>query len=163
MLLAPPGRGPQVSAVSEALLYTAARAELVAEVIRPALAEGKHVIADRYIDSTLAYQGYGLGLPIDELRRLNDMATGSLWPRLTLLFDVPAETGLGRSRRERAEADRIEARGLEFHQRVLAGYRQLARQEPARFRVVDGTLSATEAHEFVVRAVNDLIAGGAGT
>jgi dTMP kinase len=163
LLLAPPEGGPQVSAISEALLYTAARAELVEQVIRPALAQGRIVVADRYIDSTLAYQGYGLGLPVGELRRLNDLATGSLWPRLTLLFDLPAQTGLGRSRRARAEADRIEARGLDFHTRVVAGYQQLARQEPARFRVVDGNLGVDHAHEVVVRAVNALIMGGAVT
>ncbi len=159
LLLAPPGGGPQVSAISEALLYTAARAELVLEVIRPALAQGHVVVADRYIDSTLAYQGYGLGLPVDELRRLNELATGSLWPQLTLLFDLPARTGLDRLLRTRVKADRIEARGLDFHTRVVAGYRQLAKQEPARYRVIDGSLEVDRAHALVVEAVNDLITG----
>ncbi len=163
VLLSPSGDGPSMSAISEALLYTAARAELVAEVIGPALREGKCVIADRYIDSTLAYQGYGLGLPVAQLRWVNDFATGSLWPRLTLLFDVPATVGLDRSRRGRVRADRVEARGLEFHNRVVAGYRRLAQEDPVRFRVIDGSLSVSQAHEFVVRQVQDLLMGGAGT
>jgi dTMP kinase len=121
---------------ADALLFNAARAQLVAEVIRPALAAGEVVVCARFSDSTLAYQGYGAGLPIDELRALADVATGGLAPDLTILLDVPPEIGLGR--KTAASRNRFEASfDLAFHERVRAGFLQLAREEPARFRVID--------------------------
>jgi dTMP kinase len=118
------------------------------------------VLTDRYIDSTLAYQGYGCGLPVGELRRLNEFATGGLWPRLTLLFDVPAELGLERSSRAKARPDRMDRRGLDFHRRVAEGYRRLAAAEPARFKVIDARLDVAEAHGIVVSTMETLLRGG---
>ena len=126
----------QVDPRADALLFNAARAQLVAEVIRPALAAGEVVVCARFADSTLAYQGYGAGLPIGELRALAAIATGGLAPDLTILLDVPPEIGLGR--KTGASRNRFESSfDLAFHQRVRAGFLQLAADEPERFRVVD--------------------------
>lgn len=123
---------------ADALLFNAARAQLVAEVIRPALAAGEVVVCARFSDSTLAYQGYGAGLLIDELRALAAIATGGLAPDLTILLDVPPEIGLGR--KTGASRNRFESSfDLAFHKRVRAGFLQLAADEPERFRVVDST------------------------
>lgn len=123
---------------ADALLFNAARAQLVAEVIRPALAAGEVVVDARHADSTLAYQGYGSGVPIDELRALAAVATGGLVPDLTILLDVP--TSIGLSRKTGASRNRFEASfDLAFHERVRAGFLELARQEPDRFRVVDSS------------------------
>jgi dTMP kinase len=126
---------------TDALLFSAARAQHVVEVIRPALARGALVVSTRYLDSTLAYQGYGGGLPIDELRALQAFATGGLRPHLTLLLDLPAEVGLRRKAGD--EVTRFEAEfDLAFHRRVRAGFLELAAAEPSRFVVIDAT--ATE-------------------
>jgi dTMP kinase len=123
---------------ADALLFNAARAQLVAEVIRPALEAGEVVLCARYTDSTLAYQGYGAGLPLDELRAIATVATGGLVPDLTILLDVPPEIGLGR--KTGASRNRFESSfDLAFHQRVRAGFLELARQEPGRFRVLDSS------------------------
>jgi dTMP kinase len=122
---------------AEALMYAADRAEHVATVIEPALAKGAVVITDRYIDSSLAYQGAGRGLLTDEIIRLNRWATHGRTPDLTILLDMPPETGLGRAA---ASADRMEAEPPEFHRRVRAGFLSLARAEPSRYLVMDATL-----------------------
>jgi dTMP kinase len=121
---------------AEVLLYQAARAQLVEQVIRPHLASGGIVISDRYADSTLAYQGYGHGLDLDAVRSLIAFATGDLKPDLTLLLDVDAEAGLRRKLKV-GEWNRLDAYPLEFHRRVRAGYHQLARAEPERWVVID--------------------------
>jgi dTMP kinase len=131
------GSAPVV-ARADALLFNAARAQLVAEIIRPALDRGEVVICARFADSTLAYQGYGAGLPLDELRAIADVATGGLTPDLTILLDVVPEIGLGR--KTGASRNRFEAAfDLAFHQRVRAGFLALAQAEPARFRVIDSS------------------------
>jgi dTMP kinase len=122
---------------TEVLLFSAARAQIVAELIRPALAQGKLVICDRYYDSTLAYQGYGLGLDLDALRAITKFATGGLVPDLTFYVDVPAEVGL--ARRHRGETNRLDQKDVEYHARVRNGYLELAQAEPKRFIVIDGT------------------------
>jgi dTMP kinase len=121
---------------TEALLYLAARAQHTRELIQPALAEGTIVICDRYTDSTLAYQGSGHGLPLAELERLNEFATGGLRPDLTVLLDVPVLAGLARKRG--AEWNRLEDQAVAFHERVRAGYRALIERDPARYLVLDG-------------------------
>lgn len=157
-LLVGPAEGTvPISPWAEALMYTAARAELVREVIAPALAAGMWVVADRYIDSTLAYQGYGLGLPVDELRRINMAATVGLWPDLTILFDVRAETGLERSNGGARPQDRIEVRGVGFHRSVNEGYRQLAAADAARWRVIPPGLDVTETHNQVVEILKKYV------
>lgn len=126
---------------AELLLFLAARAQLVANVIEPALAAGKWVVSDRFSDSTFAYQGYGRGLPLETLRVINDFATSGLKPDLTLLLDVAPETAAARLRgREAATAtaaDRIESAGAAFHARLRAGFLEMAEAEPGRIVRVD--------------------------
>ena len=133
---------------TEALLFSAARAQIVAELIRPALAANKIVVCDRYADSTLAYQGYGLGLDLDALRAITRFATGGLTPDLTFYVDVPAEVGL--ARRQRGVTNRLDQKAVEYHARVRAGYLEMAKQEPARWVVIDGT-RALEAVQAEIR------------
>ena len=136
---------------AEALLMTADRAQHVAEVVRPALVAGRHVVSDRYIGSTLAYQGYGRGLPVVDLRRISAWAAGDLWPDLVVLLDVPRDVSAGRT----AEApDRLEAAGEAFHDRVVRGYRALASADPARWVTVDGTAPPDEVAAAVWTAVS---------
>ncbi len=122
---------------ADALLFNAARAQLVAEVIGPALRRGDIVLSDRFADSTVAYQGFGAGRPIEELRALQAIAIGNLRPDLTVLIDIPAEAGLARKQAD--EITRFEERhDLEFHRRVRQGFLALAAEEPDRWLVVDG-------------------------
>ncbi len=133
-------RGVTVTPEAELLLFAAARAQHVQEVIRPALERGKVILCDRYTDSTLAYQGYGRGLSLDHLRAVNHIATGGLPPHFTILLDLPPEIGLARKEHEPL-GDSIGKESLEFHQRVRAGYLELAQREPKRMVVVDASLS----------------------
>lgn len=125
---------------TEALLVTAARAEHVTHVIRPALEHGHIVICDRYIDSTLAYQGAGRGLDLDQLWALQRFAFDGLLPDLTILIDVPVEVGLARRYQDAEQLSRFDRETLAFHERVRAWYLRAAHAEPARWRVFDGTL-----------------------
>ncbi|MEY9215002.1 dTMP kinase [Thermobifida halotolerans] len=136
-----------MAARTEVLLYAADRAEHVETVIRPALERGAIVISDRYVDSTLAYQGAGRDLDGDEVARLNDWATGRLVPDLTIVLDLPVEEGL--RRHADRPADRLESESLEFHERVRRGFLQLADREPERYLVLD----AQEPQEAVTRAI----------
>ena len=122
---------------TETLLYQAARAQIVEQVIRPKLAKGYIVLCDRYADSTLAYQGYGHQQNLEEVRALIRYATGGLVPDLTILLDVDVEVGLKRKTKNDTEWNRLDAYDLEFHQRVQAGYLEMAKQEPGRWVVVD--------------------------
>ncbi|MCH7999399.1 MAG: dTMP kinase [Chloroflexi bacterium] len=132
-------RGVTVTPGAELLLFEAARAQHVQEVIRPALERGNVILCDRYTDSTLAYQGYGRGLSLDHLRAVNHIATGGLPPHFTILLDLPPEIGLARKNHEPL-GDSIGKESLEFHQRVRAGYLELAQREPKRMVVVDASL-----------------------
>jgi len=122
---------------TETLLYQAARAQIVEQVLRPKLAEGWIVLCDRFADSTLAYQGYGHRQGLEDVRALVHYATGGLLPDLTLLLDVDAETGLRRRQTSGGEWNRLDAYDLEFHRRVRAGYLELVQQDPARWVKVD--------------------------
>ncbi len=148
------------TAVSDALLYNAARHHSVIEVIRPALARGEVVISDRYADSTLAYQGYGGGAPLDELAAIQRLTTGGLMPTRTVLIDVSVADGLSRRHSGPAEGlNRFETsvlHGTDFHQRVRDGYLQLAAADPQRWRVVDGAADRDEVAARVWAAVQDL-------
>ncbi len=126
---------------TETLLFCAARAQLLDEVIRPHLQSGGVVICDRYADSTLAYQCYGRGLPLEPVRAVLDFTTGGLWPDLTVLLDVEVRQGLLRKTRLRdtGGADRFESQAVEFHERVRQGYLALAAADPQRWLVVDAT------------------------
>ena len=139
--------GEPLCDAAEALLFCASRAQLCHDVLAPALAAGKWVVLDRFTDSTLAYQGYGRGFPVETLRRLNDFATGPVRPDLPLLLDVPPETGLARALARSGTKDRIERAPEEFHRRLRAGYLELAEKEPGRFAVIDATAPAGEVWE----------------
>lgn len=125
-----------MTAVAEILLYSASRAQLVAEVIRPNLAAGKIVLCDRYADSTLAYQGYGRGLDLTMLHTITRFATGGLQPDHTLLFDLDVSAGLTRRQIGQAEMNRMDLQALHFYERVQAGYQALAAVEPARWTII---------------------------
>jgi dTMP kinase len=135
----------QVSAEAEALIYAAARAQLVAERLGPLLADGVSVLLDRFVDSSLAYQGAGRGLGVEEVRRLNDFGVCGLRPSRTLLLRVEPQVGLARVQ---GEFDRIESAGFEFFERVAAAYDALAEAEPERWVVID----ASQPPEMVLSA-----------
>jgi dTMP kinase len=138
---------------ADALLYAAARAQHVARVIRPALERGEWVVCARFADSSLAYQGAGYGNDPAEMRRLQEFATGGLWPDLTLLLDVPVEVGLERTRRRR-EWNRFEdTEAVAFFERVRRAYLDLAATEPGRFEIIDGAGSVEEADAAIASAV----------
>ncbi len=149
---------------AEALLYAAARAQLVTELLRPRLEAGALLVLDRFSDSTLAYQGGGRGLGVDEMRRLDSFATGSLVPDRTLLLRLPpalVPERLG-NRRDRppGERDRLESQPEEFFEAVAATYDELAAAEPARFRVLDATLGPGEVLAAALAALVDLVDTG---
>ena len=137
-----------MSGVTELFLYEASRAQLVREVITPALVRGAVVLCDRFTDSTLAYQGFGRGIDLNLIRQFNHLATGGLTPDLTILLDLDPRIGLERCTRSlragRAFRDRMTAEPLAFHQRIREGYLALAREEPERIRVIDARLGFAE-------------------
>jgi dTMP kinase len=136
---------------ADALLYAAARAQHVARVIRPALERDEWVVCARFADSSLAYQGAGYGNDPAEMRRLQEYATGGLWPDLTLLLDVPVDIGLERTRRRR-EWNRFEdTEAVAFFERVRHAYLDLAAAEPGRFEIIDGS-GSVEAADAAIRA-----------
>ena len=144
--------------LAELLLYAAARAQHVAEVIRPALAEGKIVLCDRFTDATTAYQGHGRSLDLALIENLAQLATGGLSPDLTILLDCPEEVGIKRAMARinatsGAREERFEQESLRFHQAVRKGYLKLAAENPARFIVIDGTRGIQETAEAIRNAV----------
>ncbi len=141
----------EIAPAAELLLFGAARAQHVAEIIRPALARGAFVLSDRFGDSSVAYQGGGLGLNFDFIRRMNGFATGDLKPALTFFLDLDPEAAYQRRRHE--GEDRIEARGLEFQAKVRAGYLQIAQLEPERFLVWDAARSAATIPAGILEAL----------
>jgi dTMP kinase len=140
---------------TELLLYSASRAQLVGEVIRPHLARGGIVISDRYADSTLAYQGYGRGLDLDALRAITAFATGNLRPDLTILLDITAEEGLRRRKDGGGEWNRLDQEALEFHARVREGYHALAQSDPQRWVALDAARDADEVQAEIRRVVQE--------
>jgi dTMP kinase len=135
---------------AEVLLIAAARADHVARVIRPALAAGRDVVTDRFVASSLAYQGYGRRIPVAEVAEVNDWATGGLEPDLTVLLDVPESVA---AERMGTDLDRLEAVGDGFHERVADGYRSLAAADPDGWAVVDGSGTIEEVAAAVLSAV----------
>ncbi|HEY7031852.1 MAG TPA: dTMP kinase [Thermomicrobiales bacterium] len=138
---------------TEALLYSAARAQHVGDVIRPALERGAVVVCDRFADSTLAYQGGGRGLSMEDLRAVQRLATGGLWPTLRILVDVPVEVGLRRRFGAGEEVNRLDVAGLDFHRRVRATYLALAAEDESSWVVVDGNDGVAAVEERIVREV----------
>jgi dTMP kinase len=144
-----------VDARAELLLMVAARAQHVALVIAPALAAGRIVVSDRFSGSTLAYQGYGRGLPLDDVRRASDLATGGLRPDLSVLLDLPEDLA---ARRREGPLDRIEAQEAGFHSRVRSGFLELAAAEPTAWVVVDAGGTPDEVEQLVLAAVEARLA-----
>jgi dTMP kinase len=144
---------------TEILLFSASRAQIVHQVIRPRLEAGGVVVCDRFYDSTLAYQGYGHGLDLTALRAITEFATGGLRPDLTFLIDLPAEDGL-RRRRRGGQWNRLDAYDLGFHQRVRQGYFDLAAAEPDRWVTVDATRPVEAVQAEIRRLVEARLEGG---
>ncbi|HKA17118.1 MAG TPA: dTMP kinase [Blastocatellia bacterium] len=144
-----------LASTTELLLYVAARAQHVAELIRPSVDAGRIVISDRYTDSTVAFQGYGRGLDLDVIERLNRFATGGLKPDLTIVFDLDPNTARSRSgsRPVGGLLGAFDEQHADFHARMRAGYLRMAQNEPSRIRVVDASGSADETHAQVMSVV----------
>lgn len=153
-------RDVALAAEAQALLFMAARAQLVRDVIRPALQRGTIVIADRYFDSTLAYQGFAGGAELEGLRDLTRFAVGTTMPDRTFLLDVPVDVIVARSRAREADRpwDRFEARERAFHERLRDGYLRLAASEPGRFVVIPGDHDEAEIARRILQEVDALLA-----
>jgi len=144
----------EMSAITELLLYNAARAQHLAEKILPAIKKGKIIITDRFSDSTVAYQCYARGIDKTLVMSLDQLATGGLLPDLTLLFDLDAEAGLARNRNAN-KTDRIELEDIEFHRRVREGYLAVAKADPDRVSIVDAALPIAEVRAQVWKIVKE--------
>lgn len=140
----------EVSPVCESFLFLADRAQHVDCIIKPALEEGTIVLCDRHTDSTVAYQGYGRGLDLEQIYRLNKIATSGLKPDLTIVLDVDVETS---QKRVGSEKDRMESAGIEFFERVRNGFLEIAKQEPERVKVVDSTQSIQDIHKQILELI----------
>ena len=140
----------EVSSTCESFLFLADRAQHVDCIIKPALKEGIIVLCDRHTDSTVAYQGYGRGIDLEQINHLNKIATSGLKPDLTIVLDVDVETS---QKRVGSEKDRMESAGMEFFERVRQGYLEIAKQEPERVKVVDSTKTIEEIHKEILELV----------
>ncbi|MBR0146177.1 MAG: dTMP kinase [Eubacterium sp.] len=143
---------------TELLLYAAARAQLVGEVIGPAVEAGKAVISDRFVDSSVVYQGIARGLGVETVYAVNRPAIGEYMPDVTFLLDLPAEVGIARKKNQ-AELDRMEQESIDFHKKVAEGYRTLAARDPERILTVDATLPIDTICDMIKGKVNELLAG----
>jgi len=143
-----------LSPVAELLLFNVSRAQLVTEVIKPALEKGQIVICDRFADSSIAYQGYGRGIDISEVEKANNIATSGLKPDLTFLLDMPVEPAFSRKTDKK---DRFEEESVEFHERVRKGYQVLAKAEPERWCVIDATISKEEVSGIIWEKVRPIL------
>jgi dTMP kinase len=149
------GANDRWDAWSEVFLFCAARRDHVTTVIEPALAHGEWVACDRFADSTTAYQGYGRGLPLADLAALQRLTLGSLAPDLTLILDLPIETGFARIGAREGAADRFERLDRDFHQRLREGFLKIAEQDPRRCAVIDAAGDVAAVHRSVLAAVNE--------
>ncbi|GAB4280031.1 MAG: dTMP kinase [Candidatus Promineifilaceae bacterium] len=143
----------EMVATTEVLLYSASRAQLVAQLIRPHLAAGNVVLCDRFADSTMAYQGYGRYLDHNMLTQLTQIATGGLKPDLTILLDIDVEEGLNRKKQGHTEMNRLDLEAISFHKRVRDGYHQLAAAEPARWVIIDANRPVDAVQTAIQQAV----------
>lgn len=161
ILLSPESCG--MTPETELFLYAASRNQHIAEKIIPALSEGKIVLCDRYADATTAYQGAARRLHPDTICEVHKIATGGLWPKLTILMDLPAERGLERALARNAQqhangvSDRFEREELSFHERVREGYLKIAREEPSRVMIVDATRTVEEISKVVINIVSEML------
>lgn len=147
----------QMTPLTELFLYEAARSQLTQNTILPALKQGKAVVCDRYFDSTLAYQGYGRGLSKRMIIKFNHIASLGLKPNLTLILNVPVKVSLMRGKKKGRKKDRLEKEKFEFHQRIRKGFLTIARQNPKRIKVVDGTKNIEETWQKVRRVVESFL------
>ncbi len=143
-----------VSNRCESFLFLADRAQNIDIIVNPAIKEGKIVLCDRHTDSSVAYQGYGRGLDIEQIKTLNKLATGGKVPDITLVFDVDVETSMKRVGNEK---DRMESAGIEFFNRVRNGYLEIAKQEPDRIKIIDSTKSIKEIHTEVIKVIEQIL------
>jgi dTMP kinase len=143
----------EIDPQTELLLFNASRAHLVSQVVRPALDRGYIVICDRFAESTIAYQGYGRGLALGLIEAANNIATQGLRPALIVLLDIPVEQGLARKRLR----DRFEREEIAFHQRVRQGYLEMAKKDPGRWLVIDGSLPKKEIGRLIWERVKQLL------
>ncbi len=146
----------EMSPVTEMLLYASARAQLIAELVGPALEEGKAVISDRFVDSSLVYQGMARGLGVEMVYEVNKQAIGKYMPDVTFLLDLPAEVGISR-KKDQKELDRMELESLEFHKKVAQGYRDMAARFPERIKTIDATLPIEEICGIIKGDVRDIL------
>ena len=146
-----------ISQKAELFLFSAARTQLVRQVIGPALERGKMVICDRFYDSTTAYQGYGRGINLDEIRSINAIATSGTRPDITFLVDIPVEEIERRQREAGLTADRMESSGRSFYKKVREGYLALAKDEPKRIVILDGMRSRDEIHKEIYNIIQKML------
>lgn len=146
----------KMTSLTELFLYFASRAQLVDEVIKPALKENKVVISDRFLSSTIVYQGYAGKIGVGNVERIWRMTTGGFEPDMTIILDVPSGTGLARIKRSRLSNDRMEQKALVFHKKVRAGFIKLARSDRKKYRVIDGTQSISDIHKEIIKLVSRL-------
>lgn len=146
----------EMSPVTEMMLYASARAQLIAQVVGPAIDSGKAVISDRFIDSSLVYQGMARGLGVETVLNVNKVAIGDYMPDVTFMLDLPAEVGIAR-KKDQKELDRMERESLEFHKKVAEGYRTLAGSFPDRIKTVDATLPIDEICGMIRSSVKALL------
>ncbi len=143
----------EVSSRAESFLFLADRAQHIDKIVNPAVEQGKIVLCDRHTDSTLAYQGYGRGVVLEQLKMLNNLATGQRKPDITFVFDIDIETSMSRVGKEK---DRMESAGIEFFEKVRKGYLEIAKQEPDRVKVLDSTRSIDEISEDVIKYIRSI-------
>ncbi len=153
-------KNKEIDPMTELMLYGASRAQHIKEVILPAIKEGNVVLCDRFSDATVAYQGYGRGLSIEEIRKLDRLLTGGMKPSLTIILDIDPEKGLLRAKRRIEENNslkegRIEQEGFSFHKRVRDGYLKLASEEPDRLKVVQADLTVNEIHNRIIEIMKE--------
>jgi len=149
------GHQDKISPTAELFLFAACRIQLVTEVIRPNLQQDKVVICDRFADSTTVYQGYGRGLDLGTIRRINDLATQGIKPNLTIWLDIPTQKGLGR--KQYSTNDRFESEDIAFHDKIRDGYLKLASEEPGRWLVINATLPRARIGKIIWDRVNQLL------
>lgn len=146
----------EMSYMTEALLYASARAQLVSEVIKPALEAGKAVISDRFVDSSAVYQGMARGLGVENVYKINEFALQGIMPELTIHLDLPAEVGISR-KNDQKELDRMELEAIDFHEKVADGYRRLAKLDPKRIYTIDATQSIEAIHRQIVDKIENIL------
>lgn len=146
----------EMTDMTEALLYAAARAQHVSQLIKPSIETGKIVICDRFVDSSIVYQGHARGIGIEKIAKINEFATEGLEPDLTILLDISAEDGLSRKKSQK-ELDRLEMQKLQFHQMVTEGYRNLASKNPERILTVDATLPIDQIEMIIRERIDKLL------